>query len=242
VSASLPFTSAALRTGHATRAARTARAPRRGQVHRRVGLAMAVALLALGSWALTHDDPLSTAAASTQAAAEATPTPAAHWPAAAAPAAAAAPRTQATRLTALNISLEDGEIHIDARGASRQNAALALAALTHAELQSAPGALADAPPLTLRWRGRDASQAWQAVLGADTNHALQCQGTRCRVWLAASPHTTAPAAAPISGARQTARHASDVQTTARPLVEWPAPLSPTFPVMQPDPPGLFPSE
>jgi hypothetical protein len=42
----------------------------------------------------------------------------------------------------------------------------------------------DMRPITLRWRGRDAAQAWQALLADDVSFAVRCGPRTCEVWLA----------------------------------------------------------
>ena len=85
-------------------------------------------------------------------------------------------------------------IHITADTASRSQVAQRLAALTHAQLLGELGALADAPPLTLHWQGSEPQAAWAALLGDETNHALQCDSAGCKVWVFVARPATEPAA------------------------------------------------
>lgn len=120
----------------------------------------------------------------------------------------------------LRLDPASGELHIQARRASRAALARQLAAITDGELLVAdPGSLDTAGPLTLRWQGRDAQEAWQLLLGPAASHALQCEGLRCRVWLLGG--VTAPPVAAASAAPNAAKPRA-------------APAA--------DPPGLFPSE
>jgi hypothetical protein len=95
---------------------------------------------------------------------------------------------------ALAIKREGTTIRIAADAASRWEAARQLAALTHVELLGQPEALADAPPITLHWQGRDVQAAWAALLGDETSHALQCDAAGCKVWVFAVGPATLPAA------------------------------------------------
>jgi hypothetical protein len=172
------------------------------------------------------------------------------------------PPIAASATTAVAIDPVSGELHIAVTRAARGDIARQLAALTGSELRIANEALLEhGGPLTLHWQGRDAFEAWQLLLGASASHALQCEGLRCRVWLlgdaAAAPGTAAAAtAAPQTAPVQLA--AAPPAATARPAAPAAAPggarkapaqtlaTAPQQPprahVMQPDPPGLFPSE
>lgn len=104
----------------------------------------------------------------------------------------------------LNVTRRGTRWQVHAVGASRLAAALVLAELSGATLHGSTALLAATRPLHLHhWQGRSAAQAWQAVLGDEVNHALQCDAGRCQVWIvgggalgAASPLPAAwPAAA-----------------------------------------------
>ncbi|HEY0858745.1 MAG TPA: hypothetical protein VGE16_16900, partial [Albitalea sp.] len=99
----------------------------------------------------------------------------------------------------LAVRLVDGELRIEARSASRHDAARLLAQLTGTTLAGDPDTLARARPLTLQWSGRDLRAAWLAVLGDEVSHGLQCEAIGvCRVWMIgpspASANETAVAA------------------------------------------------
>jgi|GEM_PF-4021542 len=135
-----------------------------------------------------------------------------------APAAAGTPMLTITRSA-------DGEILIAARAASQRAAAERLSALTQSELRlSAASALPDAGSLSINWRGRNIEQAWLALLGAGSSHALQCEKQRCRVWLLSA----GPVA--VQKGASTATAAAEKPPAAAPAA------------MQPDPPGLFPAD
>ena len=132
-----------------------------------------------------------------------------------------------------------GELHIDVQRTPRSELVRQLAMLTGAELRLGNGTQLDqASPLTLKWRGRDVSEAWQLVLGPSASHALQCVGLRCRVWLLSLATATGPAIA--SPARTQARQAPAHLATTPPAS--PPPAAQALPPMRADPPGLFPSE
>ena len=121
----------------------------------------------------------------------------------------------------LRLTLFDGFFLIEAHGVTRQDLIQRLAQMTQAELHIAPGAMADATRLDLRWQGSDMAAAWQLLLGAAQPHAVQCDGMRCRVWVLPSLAERAREPGGPNGAPEPA----------------------TFtPPLQPDPPGLFPSE
>lgn len=79
------------------------------------------------------------------------------------------------------IELAGGELRIDVRSLPRANAAVRLAGLTDSRIVDRAGLLALAPPLDLRWRGRDPVVAWQRVLGSELRHSASCAGTRCTI-------------------------------------------------------------
>jgi len=73
-------------------------------------------------------------------------------------------------------------IHIDARGMPRTQAIESLAALTRARIASGADLLALAPPLDLRWHGRDATEAWKQVLaGAGLRYGVACDASACTI-------------------------------------------------------------
>jgi hypothetical protein len=73
-------------------------------------------------------------------------------------------------------------IHIDARGMPRTQAVERLAALTRARIASGADLLALAPPLDLRWQGRDATEAWKRVLaGAGLRYGVACDASACTI-------------------------------------------------------------
>ncbi len=85
---------------------------------------------------------------------------------------------------ALAVRLVDGELRIEARGASRRDAARLLAELTGSALLGEPDTLVQAQPLNLHWSGRDLRDAWRAVLGDEVSNGLQCAARdACRVWI-----------------------------------------------------------
>lgn len=89
---------------------------------------------------------------------------------------------------ALAVRLVDGELRIEARGASRRDAARLLAELTSSALHAEPDMLAQARPLNLHWSGRDLRVAWRAVLGDEVSSGLQCAARdACRVWILGPP-------------------------------------------------------
>lgn len=169
-----------------------------------IAAALIAALLAGGAAAITLQHPPA------QAAAPEAPTPSRHparlWetsedePAAhesasarkvAEPAAAAsAPRG------ALAMSISHGSVRIEARAASRWDAARQLAELTGTQLLGQPEALAHARPLALRWEGRDLRAAWIVLLGDEVSHGLQCAAPgACRIWVLGSPAGAEPGSA-----------------------------------------------
>lgn len=211
----------------------------------RLWLALAACLALASAWLLASpQDALAhaTAAAPSPAVPDLAPweriapTPSAQHArqaASSAPAAAGTPVLTITRSA-------DGEILIAARAASHRAAAERLSALTQSELRlSAASALPDAGSLSINWRGRNIEQAWLALLGAGSSHALQCEKQRCRVWLmsAAAKSGQQPARSPAPPPERASspglpQHAAEL----------PTPTAPPAPAMQPDPPGLFPSE
>lgn len=73
-------------------------------------------------------------------------------------------------------------IHIDARGMPRTQAVEGLVALTRARIASGADLLALAPPLDLRWHGRDATEAWKRVLaGAGLRYGVACDASACTI-------------------------------------------------------------
>ncbi|OYU84926.1 MAG: hypothetical protein CFE45_25805 [Burkholderiales bacterium PBB5] len=108
----------------------------------------------------------------------------------------------------------------DAQAARRQALVAQLAAATGAQLVGDPAVLAAAPAVTLHWRGRDTLALWAALLDGHANHAVQCEGQACRVWLLASGTQAGAAGQARSG--QAPAHLRQAP--------------------QPDPPGLFPAE
>lgn len=85
---------------------------------------------------------------------------------------------------ALAVRLVDGELRIEARGASRRDAARLLAELTGSVLLGEPDTLVQARPLNLHWSGRELRVAWRAVLGDEVSSGLQCAARdACRVWI-----------------------------------------------------------
>lgn len=77
------------------------------------------------------------------------------------------------------------DIVIDFRQMPRLQAVQQVAALTDAQLLAGRDLLARASPVTLQWRGRDAVQAWQRVLGDNIRHSVHCDADGCRVWVLA---------------------------------------------------------
>lgn len=217
------------------------RLPQPRRVQRKFVLALALALFTFGSWALARHERMSAAIESAQTIAVPARQPAAPWQATDFRPLVSSPATAVAAVSALSVSLEAGEIRINAQGASRQSAAQQLAALTHAELLYTPDALAQAAPLTVNWRGRDAAEAWRVLLGPNASHALQCDQMSCRVWLVADQRA---AAARASTSTSTPMHpvAPAAQAATLPSADVSAPASPATQTMQPDPPGLFPSE
>lgn len=154
-------------------------------------------------------------------------------------AASSAPAAAGTPVLTITRSA-DGEILIAARAASHRAAAERLSALTQSELRlSAASALPDAGSLTINWRGRNIEQAWLALLGAGSSHALQCEKQRCRVWLlsAAAKSGRQPARSPAPPPERASSPGLTQHAAGLPI-----PTAPPAPAMQPDPPGLFPSE
>lgn len=103
-----------------------------------------------------------------------------------APAAAAQalPTPAPDRPLALIERQADGLWRIELRAHDRRDAAERLASLTGAQLLERPEVLAQTRPVTLRWQGRDAADAWRALLADELSYALDCRHPRaCKVWL-----------------------------------------------------------
>ena len=122
----------------------------------------------------------------------------------------ATPSRRALESASLVVARAGATWRIDARRASRLEAARQLARLSGSPLLGALDLIARTRPLDLRWQGRDLAGAWQEVLGSELNYALQCRHDRCRAWIVA-------AAVP---------RASDSSTPAAPPIAMPAPESP----------------
>jgi hypothetical protein len=135
----------------------------------------------------------------------------------------------------------DGLLTLHLVAHDRADAARRLAALTQAKLLDRPEALSAAPALTLRWQGRDAAAAWRALLGDDAHYALHCRdAAACTVWIfgahvGTAASATASASAP--GAPGPKAFAADAAVAAVP-----ASAAAEMQALQPDPPGLFPSD
>ncbi|HUG22348.1 hypothetical protein [Piscinibacter sp.] len=153
-------------------------------------------------------------------------------------ASAVAPSSARSDAELLRLGHLDGDLVIQAHGASRLDAAQRLAALTGSALLEQPQALASTRPLTAQWRGRDIAAAWALVLGNEASHALQCDQSRCRVWItgpvAATPASNADRSTAPAAARSAPLHVPVVAPT-------PAPAAAADP-LDPDPPGLFPAD
>jgi hypothetical protein len=168
--------------------------PRPGRAWQAAGLLMVAVVLAAAWWAHERDG----VAASTgpfeagPADAEAPAPPLAPLPP---PAAPLAPRPAAAApAPVLNITRHGARWQIHAVSASRLAAATVLAELSGSTLHGNPAPLAATRPLDLRhWQGRSLAEAWQAVLGAEINYALQCDAGRCQAWIVGGG---APGAAP----------------------------------------------
>lgn len=144
----------------------------------------------------------------------------------AAPAAAPAPEAPA----GVAVVRRDGSQWVlQARAASRAEVATALATASGSQLLEQPQALAAARPLTRHWRGRDLAEAWRQVLGDEVSHALQCDARGCRVWVLAANGPTTSAAAPALALPPTIVSPAALRTSSADVLE-------------PDPPGLFPSD
>jgi hypothetical protein len=151
---------------------------------------------------------------------------------------ATAPAAAALPIAPPRIERVGGELVIELSAWPRARAAAELAALTGSQLLGAPDALERAGALTLHWRGRDPGAAWRALLGDAASHAMRCGAHSCQVWVfgafaapsgAALPHGSGSAAADaMVTAALSPAHAEAVSSGVLP--------------MQPDPPGLFPSE
>ena len=83
----------------------------------------------------------------------------------------------------LNITRRGAEWRIEAVGVSRLVAAQRLAQASGSPMFGDVALLAAAHPLHLRWQGRGAASAWQAVLGQEVSFATQCGAVHCRVWI-----------------------------------------------------------
>ncbi|MBX3600083.1 MAG: hypothetical protein KF863_05635 [Rubrivivax sp.] len=154
----------------------------------------------------------------------------------AAPAAlAAAPALEAPAGVAV-VRRDGSQWVLQARAASRAEVATALATASGSQLLEQPQVLSTTRPLTRHWRGRDLAEAWRQVLGDEVSHALQCDASRCRVWVLAAPAagSRAPGTAAARAAGAGAATATAVDTVASP--------STAGDLLEPDPPGLFPGD
>lgn len=122
----------------------------------------------------------------------------------------------------------------------RARLAQALAAASGTVVWGSWQDLSAPPRVTMRLTGVPLREAWQALLGPDAPHALQCAGVaRCRLWLlgpgrgGVAHRLPAPAPPPAI----TARIAVDAQATAHA-----APPDEAADPRLPDPPGLFPGD
>lgn len=138
---------------------------------------------------------------------------------------------------ALHVQRAGAEIVIAAQGAQRTEVARLLATATGVDPHAAAAALAGSRALTLHWRGTDAAEAWRLVLGSQTGHALQCVALRCRLWLSGGPPggANAPSAPPMA-------QGADTEGAMPPGGDGGAESEAAWAPMQPDPPGLFPSD
>lgn len=128
-----------------------------------------------------------------------------------------------------SVSLHQGGWRLEPRDASGAALVQALAMASGSELHASVDALAGLRPLRRPVQAASLAGAWQAVLAPSTSHALQCGRSRCRVWILPS--------APVAKAR------TDAPVTTRepdPAVAVNHPGSAV--ALEPDPPGLFPSE
>lgn len=128
------------------------------------------------------------------------------------------------------------------QGGDRTRIAAALAAASGTEVRGDWQALAAAPLPRWHLQALPLAQAWRAVLGPNTDHALQCDAAgRCRLWLLTpAAASSRPAAAAVQGSppRQRAEAAVATVPTASADVVDPVVADPR----EPDPPGLFPSD
>jgi hypothetical protein len=132
--------------------------------------------------------------------------------------------------------LDGGEFRIHLVAHDRHAAAQRLAALTGARLLERPEALMQTRPVTLRWQGRDSAGAWRALLADEAQYLLDCRvQNACKVWIVGADSVKANGGPPASPAT-----AALLATPAN--VEAVAPVAAPGPALQPDPPGLFPSE
>jgi hypothetical protein len=152
--------------------------------------------------------------------------------------AAAAPVGTSVERSAARIERDaQGLWHLELHAYDRADAAARLAALSGTQLFERPQALAQARRATLRWQGRELAEAWRVLLADDAHYALDCRGAQaCRIWVfGAHSATNAAASAP-------ATPAATVLPTPPIAAELPTgQTAPTAP-LQPDPPGLFPSD
>lgn len=115
----------------------------------------------------------------------------------------ATPPRQSLESASLVVARAGATWRIDARRASRLEAARQLARLSGSPLLGALDLIARTRPLDLRWQGRDLAGAWQEVLGSELNYALQCRRDRCRAWIVAAAvprasDSSRPAVPPIA--------------------------------------------
>jgi hypothetical protein len=91
------------------------------------------------------------------------------------------------------------EIHIELAAMPLERAVQMLALATDASVNGLDSLATQMRPITMKWQGRSAAEAWHLLLASDVSYAAQCRGARCDVWLAGAlaPSAAAPSDAPM---------------------------------------------
>jgi len=93
-----------------------------------------------------------------------------------------------------------------------------LALATDASVNGLDSLATQMRPVTMKWQGRSAAEAWHLLLASDVSYAAQCRGARCDVWLAGALAPSAATAragnAPGGGQPRVTSHRRQTSRTA----------------------------